>query len=157
MAITVHHIADYFINKVDHSAGDAITHLKLQKMVYYAQAWYLAINHRPLFDAQFEAWRHGPVCRALYNKFSHLGWSPISDDAYAGLPSVDLDKDTIEFLDELWEEYGQYSAKKLEDLTHAEFPWIEARGDCAPEARCEEIISEQTMERFYQARLTEVA
>ena len=66
--ITISDIADYFITK-NHEYGDYITNLKLQKLVYYAQAWYLAFLDKPLFDEDFEAWVHGPVNRDLYDRY----------------------------------------------------------------------------------------
>lgn len=38
---------------------------KLQKLTYYAQAWSLAWDGRPLFADRVEAWANGPVTRSL--------------------------------------------------------------------------------------------
>src|SRR6185369_5131439 len=71
-------IADYFIGLANET-GSLITNLKLQKLVYYAQAWNLALNDgRALFDDDFEAWVHGPVIFDLYNDYRALKWNPIS-------------------------------------------------------------------------------
>ena len=63
-----------------HEVGDYLTNLKLQKLVYYAQAWYLALTDEPLFDGEFEAWVHGPVNYHLYKKYQHHEWRPIDDN-----------------------------------------------------------------------------
>lgn len=42
--------------------------MKLQKLCYYAQAWSLVWDDKPLFDEEFEAWANGPVCRELFFK-----------------------------------------------------------------------------------------
>jgi uncharacterized phage-associated protein len=102
MIVSVHDVADYFIIKVDREAGDDITHLKLQKLVYYAQAWYLAMQARPLFDNAIEAWAHGPVCREVYGRFRHYSWNPIPAAA-AFSREEELDEGLKDFLDEVWE------------------------------------------------------
>ena len=51
-------IADWFAGAIDREAGDSITHLKLQKLVYYAQAWFLALNDKPLFEEEMQAWHN---------------------------------------------------------------------------------------------------
>jgi len=152
MAVSVHAVADYFIRKVNREAGDDMTHFKLQKMLYYAQAWYLAMHDEALFDHPFEGWVHGPVCREVYERFRHLGWNPISADAAVSDANA-FDEDVHEFLDEVWEVYGQYSAAKLEQMTHQEEPWIEARHGCAAGIPGHTPLSENTMRSFYRTRM----
>ena len=126
-------IANWFLGKVDREAGDLITHLKLQKLVYYAQAWALVLLEQPLFSEDFEAWAHGPVLPSVYQKFSH----------YKGIP-IPMPEDTPTFnsddvdwvLSETFRVYGYLTAKYLEELTHREEPWLEARGDLPLEAAC---------------------
>lgn len=40
---------------------DYLTHLRLQKLLYYVQAWSMAMRSRPMFPERIEAWGHGPV------------------------------------------------------------------------------------------------
>lgn len=146
---TIYDVAKYFLTKVDRHAGDTITHLKLQKLCYYAQAWYLALEGKRLFDAHFEAWAHGPVNPGLFEEYRHYGYEPIE------YPH-DFDPDSLteeekEFLDEIWDVYGKYSAKYLEYLTHQEKPWREARGNLPDGARCNTPISEETMAEYYRS------
>ena len=54
-------IANFFLRAIYRDCGDAITPLKLQKLLYFAQGNYLAKYNMPLFDEDFEAWIHGPV------------------------------------------------------------------------------------------------
>lgn len=138
-------IGNWFLCSIDRDAGDSITHLKLQKLVYYAQAWSLALLKRPLFDEDFEAWAHGPVAPSLYQEFKGNGWEAL------GLPSVctPLDEDTEELLSQVWDVYGQHSAKHLEALTHREAPWLEARGGLPPEVLSSKAISKELMGAFY--------
>lgn len=154
MTFDIHQIADYFISKADANAGDLITHLKLQKVVYYAQAWYLVLNDKELVEDEFEAWVHGPVVRVLYDRFQGLGWHPITTENPVTNPD-DLPDDIKEFLNEVWDVYGQFGAKRLEDLTHDELPWQEARNGLSPIQKCEKPISKNTMKSFYRRKLVE--
>ena len=129
-----------------------MTHLRLQKLVYYAQAWSLAIRDKPLFPNTFQAWPHGPVCPALWNKFRDFGFNPIPADDAKNTESL-LSEDEDKFLHEVWRVYGALSAKRLEDLTHSEKPWIDARGDLAPAAKSDTEITQESMKTFYRSKL----
>ncbi|HRP36920.1 MAG TPA: DUF4065 domain-containing protein, partial [Candidatus Dojkabacteria bacterium] len=69
-------IADYFIS-LSNETGSLITNLKLQKLVYYADAWYLANYGDSLIQEDFQAWVHGPAIPALYGEYKHFSWQPI--------------------------------------------------------------------------------
>jgi len=142
-------IADYFI-WIANETGSFISNLKLQKLVYYAQAWYIALHNNPLFEEDFEAWVHGPVIPSLYQKYKSFGWQPISEDVAPGLPN-----DVLQFLDEVAEEYFACDAYELEQMTHAEDPWNWARGDLAPDEPSNEVIKKEWMKEFYGARVEE--
>jgi uncharacterized phage-associated protein len=141
-------VARWFINHADREAGGAITPLKLQKLVYYAQAWHLANFGRPLFDDNFEAWAHGPANRALYAKYRDYGWEALPPEKGTNPPD-----DVSAFLRSVFDTYGQYSAKKLEQMTHEEAPWMEARGDLPPEAASRAIMSNLSMRNYYGKRI----
>src|SRR5689334_14747494 len=70
-------VADFFLLQVDDLAGDTISNLKLQKLCYYAQAWSLALDGKPLFGERIEAWAHGPAIPALYGRFKKYGFQAI--------------------------------------------------------------------------------
>jgi len=145
--ITVHDVADYFLSKLNASEGSSITPLKLQKLVYYAQAWSLVWDGKPLFKEHMEAWAHGPVNPDLYFKYKEYGWKSI-----APVDNVKLDiftKEQLETMDAVWDGYGDYDGKYLEKLTHQEDPWIEARDNCSPGEYCNNPISIETMKDFY--------
>lgn len=147
---SVKDIANWFTCQTDREAGDLITHLKLQKLVYYAQAWALALFQKSLFEEEFEAWAHGPVAPVLYEEYRHYG--------YEALPSNECDKSIVEpvelLLKEVMEIYGQKSAKYLEELTHIERPWMEARNGLSPEIRSKNIIFKESMEKYYTTLLS---
>lgn len=150
MPATIHNIADYLISKADAEAGDNVTHLKVQKLAYYAQAWYLALRDAQLFENDFEAWVHGPVARELYDRLQGNGWNPLSAEHMVTAPTEELEAEIVSFLDEIWDVYGQYTAKALEDLTHQEAPWLEAREGLSPIERSEKVILQDTMKRYYR-------
>lgn len=141
-------VARWFVNHADRDAGEAITQLKLQKLVYYADAWFLANFDKPLIKEDFEAWAHGPVVRSLYAKYRNQGWEALAPETGQGVP-----KDIEDFLAAVFEEYGQYGAKKLEKMTHSEKPWLEARGDLPPEAASTTIISKLLMRNYYGEKI----
>lgn len=66
---TANDIANWFLVTIDREAGETLSHLKLQKLVYYAQVWSLALFDKPLFDEDFEAWTYGPALPSLYQRF----------------------------------------------------------------------------------------
>lgn len=146
--VDINKVADYFIARA-HEVGEPISNLKLQKLVYYAQAWHLALKNRPLIEADFEAWVHGPVNPSLYRRFRANAWKPIADE----VPRPALPDDVRKHLEEVWQVYGGLSALDLERMTHAEEPWKIARGDLPPDALCDNEISPESMKAFYARRL----
>lgn len=145
-------IANWFLNAVDRDAGDSITHLKLQKLVYYAQAWALALLGRPLFEEDFQAWAHGPVVLSVWHRFKDSGWEAIP--AVEDGPDLDMDEELL--LRDVMGAYGEHSAKKLEQLTHDEDPWIIARDGLPPEAKSNAVIPKSAMAEYYGRLYREV-
>lgn len=143
------HIADYFI-WLSNETGSFISNLKLQKLVYYAQAWHLALYDTPLFPEDFEAWVHGPVIPVLYQKYKNRGWQPICQDAKPVLP-----KEVHDFLSEVAEEYFACDAYELERMTHAETPWNLARGGIQSDAPSNAVIEKEWMKEYYKSRVEE--
>jgi len=139
-------IADWFLCSADLDAGAGITHLKLQKLVYYAQVWSLAFFDRPLFEEDIEAWAFGPVVRSLFRRFKGSGWQNLKKPAKC--PTFDTQ--TEELLKEINRVYGCFDAKYLERLTHQEEPWKKARVGLAPEEASENIITKEEMKKFYK-------
>jgi len=145
---TINDVADYIIWR-SHEAGDVVTHLKLQKLLYYVQAWHLAIKGEALFDGEFEAWVHGPVNPAIYRRFRYLKWSPIDED----IAEPNLPQGAKDHIDEVLGVYSDLSAYQLELLAHREAPWIEARIGLVPDENSSNIIRAATMQGFYGSQL----
>lgn len=117
-------IADYFIYKAKKEDQELISHLKLQKLVYYAQGLHLAVHGKPIFREKIEAWNYGPVVPELYSKYKHYGAKGIAPDKTYNPESINKEMRT--FLDEVYSAFGQLSAVGLMNLTHEDNCWKEA-------------------------------
>jgi len=141
-------VAIYFLKRQDTDAGDLMSNMKLQKLVYYAQGFHLAYTDKPLFLEPIMAWDHGPVCVALYNEYKKYGSNaipiPYDEDAL----SI-FDSETHKILNDVYEYYGQFSAWKLRNLTHEDTPWIVAYHKGKTE------ISLQDMKSYFKTQITE--
>ena len=144
---SVFDIANWFLSK-----KGLMDHKKLQKLCYYSQAWSYVIYHGEcLFNGNFEAWVHGPVNRALWNKLKGYG--------YCEIPSNELINSTKEiceeksnFLERVWATYGDLSSDQLESLTHTEEPWIRARNGIPEMQICTKEIEPQIMQSYYSSK-----
>jgi len=140
---TVDDVAAYVMEK-----QGAMTAMKLQKLVYYVQAWSLVWDERALFPERLEAWADGPVCPTLYR--THRGQFQLSG-AWPEGDAGALDTDGRETIDAVLEFYGDKSAQWLSDLTHSERPWVEARGDLSTGEPSNSEITHASMAEYYSA------
>lgn len=131
--------------KVILSYRNDISNKKLQKLAYYVYAWHLAIKGYEIADMTFEAWEHGPVCRRLYNNYRNYGWSAIPQ--YKGF--VLANDNDINFVESVLQVYGGYTADELEDMTHNEGPWNEARHGCPRNIASDAVISKDSILKYY--------
>ena len=156
MCNSIHNVADYIIDRLTSDEEMSLIHLKLQKLLYYVQAWSLGINGHTMFEGKFQAWVHGPVNRDIYERFadkSLYGFITRNDIRNNEVVLSNEDKDFINYI---LENYAGFSGTQLEHMTHEEFPWQEARRGFSPEARCTREISEHTMLVFYAQRWKEL-
>jgi uncharacterized phage-associated protein len=134
-------------------AKKPMTHKKIQKLCYYAQAWYCALfDEGPLFAEGIEAWVHGPVIPALYPQYADYRWNEIPQ--YEG-KLYPFSEHQQKVLEAVFETYGNFSGDQLERLTHSESPWKDARGDLKPWENCNEVISIDAMRKYYAAKYRE--
>lgn len=141
---SIYEVARYFLGK------EPMTHKKLQKMCYFAQAWFLANYGEPLVPNRFEAWVHGPVSPDLYSKYRGWGWENIPQEKQQAV----FEGNGIEdFLDKVYETYGDYTADELERITHSEYPWNNARVGCAPGVYSRNPIALKDMRDYYGERI----
>ncbi len=112
-------IANAFLMLSEPEAGDVVTNLKLQKLLYYAQGFHLALYGRPFFADEILAWEHGPVVRNVYNTYRDFGSNILSPTETI----IEFDNDEKELIKQVWNLFGQFSAWRLRDMTHSEEPW----------------------------------
>jgi uncharacterized phage-associated protein len=124
--------------------------LKLQKLLYYVQAWHLAVFRRPLFREKFQAWIRGPAIPEMYERYKGYAWRNIDED----VKPPDLDARIIAFMEEVLKEYGPLDARRLEQLTRDEDPWGMARGRIAEDEPSTATMDEETMGDYYRQRLS---
>ena len=127
-----------------------ITTMKLQKLLYYAQAWSLVWDEEELFPEEFEAWSGGPVCPELYSWHKHMyrvSADQVPADRLSGEPFSDDQSKTLAVV---LETYGDKSGRWLSGLTHTEDPWKQARGSCLPGDYCSNVISKGDMAWYYE-------
>ena len=139
-------IAEYFLTTVDEEAGDSLSNLKVQKLCYYAQGYHLAMFGSPLFPDAIEAWEHGPVVPSLYRDYKQYKASAIPRPLNFDPEQINADARLL--LEEIYSVYGQYSATKLRNMTHAEAPWRDAY---AKFPSC--TISHEAMREFFKTLL----
>lgn len=135
-------VANWFLSKAE------LTPKKLQKLCYYAQAWCFALKGYRLENTDYEAWVHGPVSPALWERFKCFGYDPIK---FRGKVSASFAPEDERILEDVWDTYGGQSGNALEALTHRELPWMEARKGYHPGERCSVVISPLSMASFYKS------
>ncbi|MCC8399739.1 MAG: DUF4065 domain-containing protein [Rickettsia endosymbiont of Platyusa sonomae] len=135
-------VANYFLVLVDREAGDTITQLKLQKLIYFAQGISLALLDKPLFNEEIEAWEHGPVARNLLRTFGNF-----KDSAIPAPGEIDFDlydREEKALIYKVYAVYGEHTASYLRQLTHKHSIW---RNSMATDNK---IISKKKMSEFFK-------
>lgn len=139
---SVHDVAAYLVQR----CGPMST-MKLQKLVYYCQAWHLVWDEEPMFPERIEAWANGPVVYELFNKhrgeFSVESW-PYGDPA-------NLTQTQRATADVVVDDYAALSGRQLSYLTHTEGPWRTARGDLPATAWSRNEITPESLQDYYTA------
>lgn len=148
-------IANEFI-KLANANGKSLTHMQLQKLVYLAHGWNLAVHNRPLIEDQVEAWQYGTVIRRLYEALKKYKAQPVSElinwgddipclEKNSGVASVELSLSERELLEKVWEVYGSFPAFKLSAITHDKNgPWHKHF-----ESRMDNVIPDADIKRYF--------
>jgi len=139
---TVFEVARYILEK-----RGPMSAMKLQKLVYYSQAWSLVWDDTPLFNENIEAWANGPVVRELYNQ--HKGMFQVNKGMLEGYATDNLSPAERDTIDTVLEYYAEKSAQWLSDQTHIENPWLSAREGLLDNERGENIITLESMAEYY--------
>ncbi|MDR2499051.1 MAG: DUF4065 domain-containing protein [Tannerellaceae bacterium] len=127
----------------DHDAGELISNMKLQKLLYYQQGFHLAYFGKPLFEENIEAWMYGPVVPSIYEKYKTEGSNGLK---YEG-SVISLTPKEEALFNEVMRVYGEFSAIGLMNLTHSENPWKETSIGVGNE------ISKDKMMCFFKKKL----
>ncbi|WP_346862853.1 type II toxin-antitoxin system antitoxin SocA domain-containing protein [uncultured Draconibacterium sp.] len=140
---SVFDIANKILAKAaNNEAGDLISNLKLQKLLYYMQGFHLALFDSPLFENEIEAWQYGPVIPEVYHHFKDNGNKGITPTEEI----IALNGDEENLFDSVFSVYGEYSAVGLMNLTHQESPWLNTQlGDT---------IDTELLKSFFKTRIS---
>ena len=144
-------VADYLI-ALAHQRGESVNNLKLQKLLYYAQAWHLALRDEPLFPEKFQAWMSGPVIPALYWRFKQFSFH----DLPALNPAPSLGTEVERLLEEIADDYMPIDEYDLSSMTYREPPWMTAHHGIDITEPCQVELDEDEM-RTYFRRLAKAA
>jgi uncharacterized phage-associated protein len=141
-SVSVHDVAAYILK----NCGE-MTAMKLQKLVYYSQAWSLVWEERPLFEERIEAWANGPVVPELYE--GHRGQFKVSQ--WLKGDSERLPRKDRETVDAVCNYYAKQTAQWLSDLTHGEAPWRDARAGLPEGERGSAQITLAALAEYYSS------
>jgi len=123
-------VANFFLIASDNEENqDGISNMKIQKLLYYAQGFHLALFDAPLFSSAIKAWTHGPVCPNVYHEYKKYGKNPIPVPTKFSYKV--FSKEQIDLLNEVYEVFGQFSAGKLRRMTHEEPTWENHESDAS--------------------------
>ena len=141
----IYQVVNWFL--AQSSEENPLTHLGLQKLLYFSQGWNKALNHNWLFQEDCEAWVHGAVYRNIYNEFKKF--------KYMSLPKVEkevhLEKNELQILETVKKYYFDiYTAKTLENICHLEEPYKIAREGYRETENCEQMISKEHISAYYE-------
>lgn len=142
---TSENISNFFLAKAK-KEGVVLTNKKLQKLLYYAQAWTLANFSKALFDDEIQAWIYGPVVPTIYHKYKSFGWSNITKSEEFDCKEIN---EVSSLLEEVWGFYGSKDSDYLVSLSHSEKPWQEARANLDDGIPSVTKISKESMRDYY--------
>lgn len=145
MSTSAQDVAEWLVWQTG-QVGEYITHLKLQKMLYFAQAWHLVLTKAELFPEDFQAWTHGPVIPEVFFKYREHGYNPLPIPEQE--PRLALPPESADVLKQVFDVYFEFPARKLVEMSH-DLPWNNARGGLPAEARCEVIIPKEAIRGYF--------
>ena len=139
-------------------AKSAMSHKKLQKLLYYAYCWVLALLNDSLdnldlrlFDERIEAWVHGPVIPRVYGMYKCFGGTDIPQEK-DNLLSPEFSEEVKDILNQVWDVYGKYTGNQLETISHKELPWICARNGIPAYQTSTKRISDTVIFEYYNGQ-----
>jgi uncharacterized phage-associated protein len=151
--VDIKDLANYVV-KYCHLMSSSINSIKLQKLLYYIQAFHLAyFEKHPLFKDEPEAWVNGPVYRVIYDEYKNQAlWemSASKKEAYQeALDKLQLSDEQIKYFQSVLTHYGNKTTEDLIVRTHRDKPWNEAREGLGELDYSSEIITHEMMYDYY--------
>jgi uncharacterized phage-associated protein len=155
----INDVCDYIILRVTEERVP-LTITKLHNLLYYVQAWSLALSDKPMFAEKFQAWVHGPVSTEIYNRF--IGTKSLFSIMFSVIDNTyvsksfnieDLSLEEKRHIDDVLEVYAKYAGSQLEEIVKSEDPWITTREGYGPPQRCIREIDETVIKNYYQKKL----
>lgn len=138
-----------------------MSHLKLQKLLFYCDAYHLAYFNQELIHDTFEAWVHGPVCRRVYDNLKNKSilYAELEYQHRDGEPDVDaefsrLTGDQKDLVTDVLGSLSKWTSLELETATHREAPWIKAREGYSPADKCETEIDKDLTREYYKREIS---
>lgn len=140
-------LAGYLLRKV-HRPDETINLMKLNALLYYAEACSLALLDCELTPEGLEAWDHGPVFPSLWERLKHKGWNDLAADELG--EATRLDEEISGLLDDVYQAYGRFSLPELEKKIKQDAPWKEARRGLPTWDLSKKPLSKDSMAAFYK-------
>lgn len=142
---TILQVAKYLLDNYE-----KLSTMKLQKLCYFIQGYYLAINGGdPLFNEDFQAWRYGPVSPDLYSL--HAGENFVHKDSskFSCITPINDEYDQ-KFILNIANRYINKSGLQLGDITHTHSAWRDARGDIPETAPSRSVMDKESIKRDFE-------
>jgi uncharacterized phage-associated protein len=155
--LNVNTVADYICWKFI-SAGDNINVAKLHKLLYFVQAWHMVNTNKSLFEEDFEAWSHGPVCKSIYDRYERKTPTTIPlQKKNLDLKALEaLPDDVKNHIDNVLKDYGELSFLKLEEVIHEhDLAFKKAREGLTPTKQSNNKISKEDIYEFFKNQYTQ--
>ena len=143
-------IAEYVISqfcgedkRVDEGVAEGISNLKLQKLLYFCQAFLLVFSEKPMFKEEIYAWKYGPVVKEVYEKYKEHKNRPLSNTQ-----GSNLDSKTKKMVGEVLQTFGGYSAIRLMEITHSHKPWKDLQKKIE-KGELDLVITHKAIKKYY--------
>lgn len=142
--ISASDVAKYIIAELQESE-DLVTNMRVQHLLYLAQGWHLAIYGTPLFAEELQASVLGAVQPEVYDEYKEYQWRPILKE----VKRPKIESHIAKYIEDIIEGYGDDTVYGLELMVRRSQPWREARGYLPEDADCKNVISLETMKRYF--------
>ena len=147
-------IANFFIEK-GKLEGKPVDQMKVQKLVYFAHGWFLAITGKPLINETIEAWRFGPVIPSLYHSLKYSGNLPITKSIEVSqfdnsTIADDANTELQAYLNRIWNLYSPFTGIQLSNMTHEEgTPWAKIAKEFDHRIPANKDIDDQLIKEYF--------